>query len=164
TFDFATLGVSMPGALQRFHCGFTVQSQWKPYCDNGSSAKLPPMERSGTTMIAFRTFWLCSLSSAMNISARDLPDAGGDLIRRYCSPRIAYARSCMVRMPSSLDLVDAPVWAVRRETDGIVFTDMPSNPVRLKEFCCPSRKARPMVAAPLGPGGRLGNLPAFFHS
>ena len=48
-----------------------------------------PIDRSGTTMIACFTPWFASLSSAMNISARDLPDAGGDLISRYCSPRWA---------------------------------------------------------------------------
>ena len=34
-------------------------------------------------------FWFRSLSSAMNISARLVPEAGGDLISRYCSPRLA---------------------------------------------------------------------------
>ncbi|WP_265286481.1 hypothetical protein [Verminephrobacter eiseniae] len=47
------------------------------------------MERSGTTMMACRKPWLLSLSSAMNINARDLPEAGGDLISKYCSPRLA---------------------------------------------------------------------------
>ena len=42
---------------------------------------------SGTTMIAWLRPWLASLSRAMNIRARLLPDAGGDLISRYCSPR-----------------------------------------------------------------------------
>ncbi len=64
--------------------------------------KLPPMERSGTTIMACLTPWLLSLSNAINISARDLPDAGGDLINKYCSPRLAKARSWMVRMPSAL--------------------------------------------------------------
>lgn len=110
----------MPGALHRFHCGLTVQSQWKPNLDSGSSAKLPPMERSGTTTIALATPWLCSLSSAMNIRARDLPDAGGDLISRYRSPRRSKARSCMARMPISLALVEAPVRPVRSETEGMI--------------------------------------------
>ena len=30
----------------------TCQSAQKPYCDSGSSLKLAPMDRSGTTMIA----------------------------------------------------------------------------------------------------------------
>ena len=79
--------LSAPGALQRFHFGSTVQSAQKPYLVSGSSWKLAPIDFSGTTMIACLRPWFCSLSSAMNMSARLLPDAGGDLIRRYCSPR-----------------------------------------------------------------------------
>lgn len=55
----------------------------------------------------------------MSINARLLPDAGGDLISRFCSPRLEYARSCIGRMPSSLALLDAPVRAVRKETAGM---------------------------------------------
>lgn len=40
-------------------------------------------------MIACFKPWLWSLSSAMNMSARLLPDAGGDLMSRYCSPRFS---------------------------------------------------------------------------
>ena len=78
------------------------------------------MDRSGTTTMACFKPWLCSLSSAINISARDLPEAGGDLINRYCSPRLAYARSCIARMPSALALLDAPVRAVVIDTEGTV--------------------------------------------
>jgi hypothetical protein len=92
--------------------------QKKPDSRKGSSAKLLPIERSGTTMIACRTLWLCNLSSAMNISARDLPDAGGDLINKYCSPRRVHARACISRMPSSSARDDAPVRAVVIETEG----------------------------------------------
>jgi len=42
--------------------------------------------RRGTTMIACFSFWLCSSSRATIISARLFPEAGGDLISRYCSP------------------------------------------------------------------------------
>ena len=59
----------------------------KPAAVSGSSWKLAPMVFSGTTMIACLSPCLCSLSSAMNISARLLPEAGGDLRSRYCSPR-----------------------------------------------------------------------------
>jgi hypothetical protein len=57
--------------------------------DSGSSWKLAPMDFSGTTMMACFKPWFLSLSSAMNISARLLPDAGGDLMSRYCSPRFS---------------------------------------------------------------------------
>ena len=72
-------------------------------------------------MMACFKFWLCSLSKAINIKARDLPEAGGDLINKYCSPRRAYARACMVRMPSSLAWLEAPVQAVLIETEGMVL-------------------------------------------
>ncbi len=49
-----TLPPSVPGELQRFHRGSTFQSAQKPNFDNGSSAKLEPMDFSGTTMIACR--------------------------------------------------------------------------------------------------------------
>lgn len=47
----------------------------------------------------------------MNMSARDLPEAGGDLIRRYCSPRCAKARFHLIDLPDGrrikvADLVD----------------------------------------------------------
>jgi hypothetical protein len=48
-----------------------------------------PMDFSGTTMMACLMPWFLSLSSATNISARLLPDAGGDLMSRYCSPRFS---------------------------------------------------------------------------
>ena len=57
----------------------------------------------------------------MNISARLLPEAGGDLISRYCSPRFAHARACIGRMPNSLAWLDAPVRAVAMETAGRVW-------------------------------------------
>lgn len=44
--------MAAPGAWQRFHCGLTCQSDQKPHCVNGSSLKLDPIERSGTTMSA----------------------------------------------------------------------------------------------------------------
>jgi hypothetical protein len=86
--DF-TLPPSVPGELHRFHFGATVQSAQKPNLLSGSSLKLDPIDFSGTTTIACLSPWLCSLSSAMNISARLLPEAGGDLISRYCSPRFS---------------------------------------------------------------------------
>src|SRR5690606_29714435 len=98
-----------PGALHRFHLGTTCQSAQKPNLLSGSSLKLAPMDFSGTTIIACLMFWLWSLSRAINISARLLPEAGGDLISRYCSPRRSKARSCIGRMPSSLDLVELPL-------------------------------------------------------
>ena len=106
-----TLPPSVPGALQRFHFGRTVQSAQKPKRLSGMSAKLAPMVFSGTTMTAWRTPWFASLSSAMNMSARLFPEAGGDLIRRYCSPRFPQARSCIGRIPSSLDRMVRPVRA-----------------------------------------------------
>ena len=47
-----------------------------------SSWKLAPIVFSGTTMIACFSPWLACLSSAMNISARLLPEAGGDLMSK----------------------------------------------------------------------------------
>ena len=79
--------LSVPGASQRFHFGSTFQSAQKPNWLSGSSWKLAPIDFSGTTMMACLSFWFASLSSAMNISARLLPEAGGDLMSRYCSPR-----------------------------------------------------------------------------
>ena len=38
---------------------------------------------SGTAMMTFLTPWLISLSKAKNIMARDLPEAGGDLMSKY---------------------------------------------------------------------------------
>ena len=70
-------------------------------------------------MIACFSFWLMSLSSATNISARLLPDAGGLLISRYCSPRRSQTRSCIARMPMWFDLVELPSWAYLTETDGM---------------------------------------------
>src|SRR5690606_30879254 len=96
---------------QRFHLGCTVQSAQKPDLDKASSWKLEPMDFSGTTMMACLSPWFLSLSNAMNMRARLLPEAGGDLISRYCSPRRSKTRSCIGRMPSSLDLVDRPFWA-----------------------------------------------------
>ncbi len=87
--EFTLPPLSSPGALQRFHFGVTIQSAQNPCLVSCSSAKLEPIDFSGTTMIAWRTPWFWSLSSAMNISARLFPDAGGDLINRYCSPRFS---------------------------------------------------------------------------
>jgi hypothetical protein len=42
---------------------------------------------SGTTINAFFNPWFFNLSKAININALLLPDAGGDLISKYCSPR-----------------------------------------------------------------------------
>jgi len=47
------------------------------------------MDFSGTTISACLRPWFSILSSAMNINARDLPEAGGDLISKNCSPRLA---------------------------------------------------------------------------
>src|SRR5690606_41196012 len=87
--DLTLPPLSEPGALHRFHFGSTCQSAQKPYFDSGSLLKLAPMDFSGTTMMACFKPWLCSLSSAINIRARLLPDAGGDLMSRYCSPRFS---------------------------------------------------------------------------
>src|SRR5690606_36444801 len=103
--------LSEPGALHRFHFGSTCQSAHNPKLVRGSSAKLDPIDFSGTTMMACFSPCLASLSSAMNIRARLLPEAGGDLISRYCSPRLSKARSCIGRMPSSLALVELPLRA-----------------------------------------------------
>ena len=86
--DF-TLPPSVPGELQRFHLGSTFQSAEKPNLLSGSSLKLAPMDFSGTTTMACLRPWLANLSKAMNIRARLFPDAGGDLISRYCSPRFS---------------------------------------------------------------------------
>ena len=69
------------------------------------------MDRSGTTMIACLSLWFASLSSAMYISARLLPEAGGDLMSRYCSPRFCQTRSCIGRMPSAFARVELPLCA-----------------------------------------------------
>src|SRR5699024_9479823 len=69
------------------------------------------MLRSGTKISACFTPCRCTLSNATNISARLFPDAGGDLISRYCSPRFSYARSCMGRMPNALFFAECPVCA-----------------------------------------------------
>ncbi|MNY64453.1 hypothetical protein D3C86_2015720 [compost metagenome] len=87
--DLTLPPLSWPGALHRFHLGSTCQSDQKPYFESGSSLKLAPMDFSGTTIMACFKPWLLSLSSATNISARLFPDAGGDLMSRYCSPRFS---------------------------------------------------------------------------
>ena len=68
----------------------------------------------------------------MNINARLLPDAGGDLMSRYCSPRFSYARSCITRMPSSLALTDAPEFEVRSATVGIIRVVVIRNATRFR--------------------------------
>lgn len=116
--DLTLPPLSLPGALHRFHLGSTCQSAQNPNCDSGSSLKLAPMDFSGTTIMACLIPWFSSLSSAMNIRARLLPEAGGDLMRRYCSPRFSYALSCIGRIPRALALVDAPLREYVTETDG----------------------------------------------
>jgi hypothetical protein len=86
----------------------------------GSSAKLAPIDFSGTTTIACRSPSFASLSRVTNISARLLTDAGGDLMSRYYSPRFLQTRSCIGRMPRALARLDWLVPAYRTETDGIV--------------------------------------------
>ena len=100
---------SSSGALHRFHWGGTSQSHWKPYWERFSLLKLAPINFSGTVMTAFLSCWLWSLSRAMNIRARLFPEAGGDLMMRYCSPRFWKALSCMGRIPSSLVFWDRPL-------------------------------------------------------
>lgn len=58
-------------------------------------------------------------SSAINTSARLLPEAGGDLMSRHCSPRFCQTRSCMGRMPNELERVELPSWAYLTETEGM---------------------------------------------
>jgi len=79
------------------------------------------MDRSGTAMIAFLNPWLRSLSKAMNISALDLPEAGGAFSSRYLEFRAAYARACMARIPRASVEVLSPVaayWTVIRSGIG----------------------------------------------
>ena len=75
----------------------------------------------GTTTIARLTFWLCSLSSATNISARLLPDAGGDFNNKYCSPRNCQTWLCTARIPIPLGVIDLPLPAEMTLTPGIVL-------------------------------------------
>ena len=58
---------------------------------SGSSAKLDADGLFGhdDDRLALMPLDCASLSSAINISARLFPEAGGDLISRYCSPRFS---------------------------------------------------------------------------
>src|SRR5947208_14120401 len=84
-------------------------------------------------------FWFANLSSATNMSALLLPDAGGDLISRYCSPRFCQTRSCIGRMPIAFDLVELPSWAYFTETEGIEIGSL----MRYAPSCgCSTNRAR----------------------
>ena len=68
----------------------TVQSAQKPNWLSGSSCEARAdglLRHDDDRLLASPD--CASLSSAMNISARLLPEAGGDLISRYCSPRFS---------------------------------------------------------------------------
>ncbi|MNL56354.1 hypothetical protein D3C87_1798430 [compost metagenome] len=91
--------------------GSTVQSAKNPNLLKATVSKEPPIERSGTAMMALVSPWLISLSSAINMSARDLPEAGGAFNKRYWEFLASKARSCISRMPNWLVLVLFPVWA-----------------------------------------------------
>ena len=84
----ATLLSLLPGR-HRLLRGSTSQSAKNPFSTSLVGAKEPPIERSGTATMTFLRPWLKSLSRATNISARDLPDAGGALIRRYSASRFS---------------------------------------------------------------------------
>ena len=99
-FTELTFPPSVAGESHKFHFGFTLQSLKKPKFVRFSFLKLAPIERSGTITIAFLIFWFWSLSKAININALLFPEAGGDLISKYCSPLFAYARSCIGRIPN----------------------------------------------------------------
>ena len=64
---------------------------------------------SGTATTTRFNPWCANLSSAMNIKARLLPDAGGALISRNRLSRAAYAFACISRIPSSLVADERPV-------------------------------------------------------
>ena len=104
----ATLELSAPGEQRLFAAG-TSQSAKNPASVRFVLAKEAPIERSGTATITFLSPWLKSLSSARNISARDLPDAGGALSSRYWLSRAANALACISRIPSASVFVLAPV-------------------------------------------------------
>ena len=53
--------------------------------------------------------WFSSFSSAINIKARDLPDAGGALISKYCAEFALNAICCISRIPWSLVFLLVPV-------------------------------------------------------
>ena len=105
----ATFELSEPGE-QRLFSGSTSQSAKNPAWLSGVLANDAPIERSGTATMTFLRPWLKSLSSARNISARDLPDAGGALSRRYWLSRAANAFACISRMPSASVFVLEPVF------------------------------------------------------
>ncbi len=107
--DGIDLELSEPGE-QRLFCCSTSQSAKNPASVSGALAKDAPMERSGTATITFLIPWLKSLSSARNISARDLPDAGGAFRSKYWLSRAAYAFACISRIPSASVFVLKPVF------------------------------------------------------
>ena len=59
--------------------------------------------------MTFLSPWLNSLSRARNMSARDLPDAGGALSSKYWLSRAANAFACISRIPKASVFVLAPV-------------------------------------------------------
>ena len=85
-----------------------------PEAELASAARRGSWRRSifsGTTMIACLQPWFCSLSSAMNISARLLPEAGGDLMSRYCSPRFCVGALLHRAHAERVARVELPSWA-----------------------------------------------------
>ena len=56
-------------------------------------------------------FLVSSLSSAMNISARLFPEAGGDLMSRYCSPRFCIRALLHRPHAQRVGRVELPSWA-----------------------------------------------------
>ncbi len=64
---------------------------------------------SGTATTTFFMPWFTSLSKAMNINARLLPDAGGAFISRKRLLRASYALACISLIPRASVLLEAPV-------------------------------------------------------
>ena len=86
-FTFCEFDPSSAPLTQRFQRGSTCQSRKKPCEVRSVDRKDAPIEVSGTATITLRTPWFSSLSRPRNMSARDLPAAGGALSRMNCAPR-----------------------------------------------------------------------------
>ena len=69
--------------VHKLYLSSGIQSAKKPNFFNSVFLNEEPIERSGTATITFLMPWFCSLSRAINIKARDLPDAGGAFKSKY---------------------------------------------------------------------------------
>ena len=100
-------------------CSFLTSVKLK-YGGTSQLAKKPPFTKlvflnerpmlfSGTATTTFLMPWFANLSSAINIKARLLPDAGGALMSKKRLLRCSYARACISRIPNGFTAVAVPV-------------------------------------------------------